>query len=370
MDAVQLARRLIQFDTTNPPGREEEIVRYLAHLLTAAGFDVTMDPFGEGRANCVARLNPKADGRPLCFAGHLDTVPVGEAAWTYAPHEGIEHEGKLFGRGASDMKSGIAAMCAAALELAHGGFAEELCLFMFGGEETGCTGSFHLASQPELLGTPGGVVVTEPTGNRPLVGHKGAFWLQGEVRGRTAHGSMPELGDNALYKALDVINRLREMSLPASPHPYLGSPTLSVNMLQAGQNTNSVPDLARFRIDMRTIPELDHGALFDAVQARAGESCTWATLLDIPAVWTPPETPWVQRVYAISAPHLDRAPAIETVQFFTDAAALRKHLPETPMVIMGPGDPAQAHQTDEYCLVAEIHTAAELYKSLLLDWRN
>jgi succinyl-diaminopimelate desuccinylase len=372
MDPVQLAARLIRFDTCNPPGRatwgEEEVLLHLAGLLAPAGFSVALDRFGPGRASLVARLNPGRPEPALCLAGHIDTVPLGEAPWSVPPLAGEVRHGRLHGRGASDMKSGIAALCCAALELAAAGVTREIALYVFGGEESGCAGSFSVAGQPELLGRPGAVVVAEPTRNRPLLGHKGALWLAGECAGRTAHGSMPELGDNALYKAVDAVQRLRSLDLGAAPHPHLGAPTLSINTLHAGQNPNSVPDLARFTLDLRTVPAQDHAALAARAAATAGPDAAIATMLDIPAVWTEPDDPWARRAFGVLDPLLDRPAGIETVQFFTDAAAFRRALPRVPILILGPGDPALAHRTDEFCEVDQIRAAAAMYLALGLDW--
>jgi len=366
VDPVLLARELVRIDTTNPPGGEERALLYLAQLLSAGGLEVALDTFGPGRGSLVARLNP-GRGPALCLAGHVDTVPVGREPWAVDPFAGLVQDGRLHGRGASDMKGGVAAMCAAALTLAREGFDGALAVYVFGGEESGCEGSFHALADPALRGQPWAVVVAEPTRNRPLVGHKGALWLACETRGRTAHGSMPELGDNALYKLVDAVARVRALDLGPA-HAHLGPPTLSVNTLQAGENVNSVPDRARATIDIRSVPGQDNAALTALVRAAAGEQAEVRALLDLPPVWTAPDHPWLARACAALAPLLDRPPGVETVQFFTDAAAFRHACPEVPMLILGPGDPAQAHRTDEWCATADIHAATAMYLALARDW--
>lgn len=387
-DPVRLAAELIRYDTTNPPGGEEMALRHLAGILAPAGFAVTMDAFAPaqggtvttGRASLVARLPGTRPGPALCFAGHIDTVPLGTAPWSVPPLGGEEREGRLYGRGASDMKSGIAAMCAAALRMAGEDARSDMVLCVFGGEETGCEGSFHVVRDPallDLLRRVGAVVVCEPTRNRPLLGHKGALWLECGFTGRTAHGSMPELGDNALYKAVDAVARIRALDFGAPPHPYLGGWTCSVNTLHAGQNTNSVPDRATLRIDIRTIPG-QRGAVMARKVAEAaggpgepgepGEEVEMGVLLDIPAVWTEPDHPWVRRAFGLLAEYLDAPPGIESVQFFTDAAALRTALPDAPVLILGPGDPALAHRTDEFAETAQIRAATDMYAALARQW--
>ncbi len=368
-DVVSLASRLVRFDTANPPGGEAACLEYLAGGLAEAGFAVHLDSFGPGRVSLVARLHPDAPQSGLCLAGHIDTVPLGRAEWRVDPLAGEVRNGRLHGRGASDMKGGIAAMVAAAVSLAPRLPADrDLVLCIFGGEESGCAGSFHVAAQPELLGDLGAAVIAEPTSNRPLVGHKGALWLKGEARGRTAHGSMPELGDNALYKALEAADRLRRYDFDGARHAHLGPPTLSVNTFAAGQNVNSVPDLASFSLDVRTVAGQDNAAVAAALSRLAGPDIAFSELLNLPPVWTPPDHPWLARVFTLLAETVAPPPGVETVQFFTDAAALRAYHPDLPMVILGPGDPGQAHRTDEYCETGALTLAVVQYGRIIADW--
>ncbi|MGE4191922.1 MAG: M20 family metallopeptidase [Pseudodesulfovibrio sp.] len=368
MDVIDLARRLIRIDTTNPPGRERDALDLLAPLLSSGGARVTLDRFDEGRGSLVARFNAGHRAPALCFAGHIDTVPFGGQTWSHPPLGAEEEAGKIYGRGASDMKSGIAAMCIAALEMIAEGMDRELVLYVFGGEETGCTGSFHALADPDLLGEPGAVVVAEPTSCRPLLGHKGALWLRCTATGTTAHGAMPELGDNALYKAVDAIRAIRDIDWAVPDHAHLGPMTLSVNTLHSGLNTNSVPDRATFDIDMRTLPGQHGPDIVDRIIRASPPGTIAAQLLDIPAVWTEPSEPWIESAFQVLTPLLDAPPAIETVQFFTDAAAFRRALPDVPILVLGPGDPAMAHQTDEYCAIREIRQAVRLYKAIGAAW--
>jgi succinyl-diaminopimelate desuccinylase len=210
-------------------------------------------------------------------------------------------------------------------------------------------------------------VVAEPSNNRPLVGHKGALWLKGRATGRTAHGSMPEHGDNALCKALDAAQRLRTLELGPA-HAELGAPTLALTTLHAGMNVNSIPDAAEFTVDLRTVPGRDNAALLRAAQALAGPDVPLEVLMDLAPVWTAPDHPWVRRVRELLSGPLGPLPEVETVQFFTDAASLRAVLPDLPILVLGPGDPAQAHQTDESCSVAQLEQAVDLYTIIARDW--
>ncbi|MFN2546342.1 MAG: M20 family metallopeptidase [Myxococcales bacterium] len=171
MNAVELTRELVRIDTINPMSPERPCAERVGKLLAEAGFAVTKHEFAPGRTSVVARRDgPDA----LCFAGHTDTVPLGAAKWRHDPFGGELSGGLLYGRGSSDMKSGVAAMVAAALDLAKRPLRKGLVLVLVAGEETGCEGAAHLA-RTKALGSAGAMIVGEPTGNVPVVGHKGAL---------------------------------------------------------------------------------------------------------------------------------------------------------------------------------------------------
>src|ERR687887_814635 len=165
VDPVELTRELVRFDTVNPTSTEERCAEHVARLLEGGGFALARHAFAPGRTSLVARHGRGARA-PLCFAGHLDTVPLGAAPWTRDPFGGELDGGKLYGRGSSDMKSGVAAMVEAALRLAKTPLHKAgLTLVLVAGEETGCEGAAHLAKVPGALGRAGALVVGEPTEN-------------------------------------------------------------------------------------------------------------------------------------------------------------------------------------------------------------
>ncbi|MCD6294695.1 MAG: M20/M25/M40 family metallo-hydrolase, partial [Deltaproteobacteria bacterium] len=144
-DPVELTRDLIRMDTINPPGNEEPAARYLGEMLTGAGLDVSYPRLGENRTGLMAVVPGRASRLPLVFTGHLDTVPIGDAPWDSPPHDAEIKNGRLMGRGASDMKSGIAAMAVTALHLAREPEGEGDVVFVFtAGEETGSEGALHM----------------------------------------------------------------------------------------------------------------------------------------------------------------------------------------------------------------------------------
>jgi len=369
LSALELTRALVRFDTINPPGNERLCAEHLGRILKDAGFAVSYHEFAETRTSLVARIGGRADAKPLCFTGHIDTVPLGAAPWSVDPFAADIAEGKLYGRGTSDMKSGVAAFVVAAISLARElETGPGVVLVITAGEETGCEGAYHLAGLGNVLGDAGAIVVAEPSSNFPFIGHKGALWLKAVASGVTAHGSMPELGVNAVYKAARTISQLEDFDFNVARHEVLGKPTLNVGTVHGGMNINSVPDRAEVGIDIRTIPGQDHGSVRTGLESYLGEDVKMDTLVDVEAVWTDPDNAWMQEVFAVMAPLLGEEIEARTATYFTDAAALTPAYGGVPTVILGPGEAHMAHQTDEYCLVYRIHQAVEAYQQLARSW--
>lgn len=369
MNALELTRELLCFDTINPPGQEQACARRLAALLEGAGFAVAEHELAPGRPNLVARLGGRGDELPLCFTGHVDVVPLGSAPWTREPFAAELDGGKLYGRGSSDMKSGLAAFVEAAVRLAPRlAGSPGLVLVITASEETFCEGARHLAGLGGVLGQAGAVVVAEPTGNYPFVGHKGALWLEARTRGVTAHGSMPQHGVNAIYRAARAVTRLEHFPFGVPSHPVLGSPTLNVGTIHGGLNVNSVPDAAVIGVDIRTIPGLGHAALRERLQDHLGEEVTLGVVGDIEGVWTDPDHPWIREVYEIVAPIAGEPPRAAAAPYLTDASALTPAFGGAPTVILGPGELALAHQTDEYCLVERLEQSVEVFTEIARRW--
>ena len=369
--ALEITRDIVRMDTRNPPGREVECAHYLGDLLQAAGIEVTYYEFAPERTSLVAVL--RADGgngkKPLCFGGHIDVVPLGAKEWSVDPFGADIVDGKLYGRGTTDMKAGISSFVHVALKIAREEKrgAADMVLAICAGEETGCEGSFHLG-KVGALGEAGAIVIAEPTSNYPIVGHKGALWLKVETEGVTAHGSMPEHGDNALYKAARSVTKLEDFDFNVMPHELLGRSTLNVGTMQGGLNLNSVPDHAEFTVDIRTLPEQDHAQIVTGLEGFLGDENRIARIVDCGGVHTPQTDPWIQEIYAVLEPILGEPIEPRGAPYFTDASALTPAYGGPPTIILGPGEMHMAHQTDEYCPVAHIGQAAEVYEILARRW--
>ncbi|MBF0177064.1 MAG: M20 family metallopeptidase [Magnetococcales bacterium] len=366
-DPVNLTQTLLAFQTFNPPGDERPCAEYIAQLLSSAGFRTDLHGIGPRRATLVARLPRHSDKPALCFTGHLDTVPLGNIPWSRDPFAGEVVGDRLYGRGSADMKGGVAAMIWAAMRFARESHdTGDLLLILTADEEVGCTGARHLmtdfaAQGNEHLENVGAIVVGEPTANAPWLGHKGALWLELEVWGVAAHGSMPDLGVNAICKAARAVVALEQYRFSSPAHPLLGRPTLNVGTIVGGQRINIVPDHALVGIDMRTVPGMSHDDLLASIQEYLGAEVILRAVTDTPGVITDPHHPWVGKVFAIMAALQGVQPEPGAAPFVTDASVLTPALGSPPTIILGPGEPGMAHKVDEYCHVAKIRQAAQAY---------
>jgi len=370
IDARTLTRELLAFNTINPPGMERACARRLGAILEEAGYAVAYHEFAETRTSLIARIGGNGARLPICFTGHIDTVPLGAAPWSHDAFAGETDGDRVYGRGSTDMKSGIAAFIAAAVELApRTARSPGVMLVITAGEEIGCEGARFLADR-QLLEPAGALVIAEPTANYPYIGHKGLAWFEVETRGVTAHGSMPEVGDNAIVKMAHAIGDLERFRFPIESHAVMGKPTLNVGTIRGGLNTNSVPDEARITIDTRTVPGIDHVHLCKSLAALlAPRGATVRKIVDCAPLYTEPDHEWVQRVFAACAPYSGGKPAPKTITFSTDGSDLKRGFGGAiPAVVLGPGEPKLAHQTDEWASMDRIDQSVDLFRTLMRDW--
>ena len=366
-NVISLTQKLLAFNTVNPPGNEYKAAEFVGDLLARNGFQVDYLPFEENRMNIVAEKGCSDGMDPIVFTGHFDTVPLGAAEWTVDPFGGEIKGDKVFGRGSSDMKGAVAAMVIAAIQSfeirsPEGG----IRLVLTSGEEFGCRGAKFLVSTHKNIGRASGLVVGEPTSNRPGIGHKGGLFLKLTTSGTTAHSSMPHLGDNAIYKVARAISKIEQFKVAAEEDPLLGFPTVNVGQVFGGLNINSVPDSAGFTIDARTTVNTDHNGLLEELQKELGGEINIETLADLPAVSSDEKDPFIRMVYkACGISKVDKDLPL-SLPYLTDGSVLQKAFNYVPTVILGPGQPEMAHQTDEFCYTSRLKQAVEIYKNIIL----
>jgi succinyl-diaminopimelate desuccinylase len=371
IDVISLTRKLLNFNNINPPGNEGEIAEFVGNLLSGHGFQTEYHVFEEGRLHLIAwkGLSPKKP--PIVLSGHFDTVPLGNKKWSVDPFAGDINDGKIWGRGSSDMKGGLAAMILASIQAfdenpPEGG----IRLIFTAGEELGCLGVQQLIKVINDPGRASALIVGEPTANLPVTGHKGALYLNVVTSGLTAHSSMPELGDNAIYKAARSILKARDFNFDVERDTLLGFPTINVGKMSGGMNINSVPDHAEFTIDIRSTTRSEHSKILDRLAKELGDETKIETLVDLKPVSNDETNPFIQLVYDVCGVDREDKQFPKTLPYLTDGSVLQRVYNGVPTVILGPGQPEMAHQTDEYCYLQKLEHSVQMYKDIIIKWRN
>ena len=362
-DVIDLLGELVRQDTRDPPGRETAIASLVHERLRGAGLESVLDEFAPGRANLVARVRGRAERPAIVFSAHFDTVPLGRETWTRDPFGAEIVDGALYGRGAADMKSGMAAMIVAAEELGRepGGLAGDLVLALTAGESSNCLGARRLAATAALEGA-GALLVSEPSSMDVLLAEKGALWLRLVAHGRSGHPSGGP-GRSAIERMMEALAALRNLDFHAGEHPLLGRPTVSVGRIAGGTVVNLTPDRCEAEIDIRTLPGMETQAIVAMLAGRLGGDLDIEPIDDKPPVETPADHPFAR--ICLDAVGGQAGPG--GASYYSDAAVLSPAF-GLPMVIIGPGELGMSGRTDEHVAVRDVERACDLYRRIALAW--
>jgi succinyl-diaminopimelate desuccinylase len=366
---VHVARALVRIDTQNPPGNEAPLAAFAAEYLSRDGVACEIQEVKPGRANLLARLGPEGARPHLIFNGHADTVAAG-GGWTHDPHGGEIVAGRLYGRGAADMKGGLAAMMTAVEALVRSGadISGRLTLAATMDEEETQAGTRFAVSQ----GLRGDfAIVGEPTDLLPVIAHKGDAVIEIETRGVEAHGSTPDAGVSAIDHMADVLIELRALSerMRERRDPLVGQPTMHVGTIEGGVNPWMVAGRCRITIDRRVLPGerpedvvQEVQELVDRVGKRKSNFRGAARLVTFASpMKTASTNPVVAAIREATARVVGRDPGIHGWSATCDAN-IHVNEGDTPAIVFGPGSTErQAHRPDESVAVSELVAAARIY---------
>lgn len=365
-EVVGLLRALVRIPSHYPGPGEGGVVAFLEEYLKERGFHPFRQEAAPGRPNLVADLGEGEGG--LILEGHTDVATPGpEGLWRYPPYEGVVEGGRLYGRGACDMKGGLAALVGAflAVKRVAGRPRHPLRLAALADEEGMMLGVKAFVKGGLARGFRG-ALVAEPEEMEVCLWQKGAIRLALRFPGRMAHGAMPYAGENPIPKAARFLLQLESLQQELQEvysHPFLGLPYLTPTRIlaSAGEGQlNVIPAEAEVALDVRTVPGLDHRELVDRIQTLAGTRVE--VLEDRPPVETPREDPLVQA--AEEALRLLGLPVRHGgVPGATDGTFLRSWA-GLPVVVMGPGKKALPHQVDEWVDLGEVVQAARVFAAL------
>jgi len=375
-DARALARALVRIDSRNPnlapggPG-ESACVTLLRDVLDAWGFRTEVHDAAPGRPNLLARVGAARGGATLMLSGHVDVVGVD--GMTHAPFDAVERDGRLYGRGAADMKGGIGAMCAAAWQAARTELAGEIIVAVAADEEYESVGTGVMLERGVRADA---AIVGEPTCLEVMPAHRGFVWIEIVVTGRAAHGSRWDLGIDAIRLAgllLAELDRVDAEELSARTHPLLGRASLHASTIEGGIGMSTYPDRCVLRIERRTLPgETGEDVVAEvrracaAVRARRPELTAEVSLLMAQGPSDVATDAPVVRALEDALRERGEGVRVAGMSAWTDAALL--NAAGIPAICFGPGDISLAHAAEEYIPLLEIDRATSVLATLARRW--
>jgi len=373
--AIGLLGDLVAVDSVNPslvPGAAGEgaIASLLADVMRRAGLDAVVQDAAPGRPNVVGVLEGRASGRTLMYCGHLDTVGV---AGMSAPFVPVQRDGRLYGRGAQDMKGGLAAMVDAARQVAaSGGLARgRLVIACVADEEHASLGAEALVRDWRA----DAAVVTEPTDLQIGIAHKGFAWLEIDTPGRAAHGSRPAEGRDAIFRMGRVLGALEHVdrALQSGPsHRLLGPPSLHASTVHGGREWSVYPDACRLQVERRTIPGQSPAQALEEVERvlqalrdQDGEFEGTARLAFSRDPYEIDEHAELPQALARACAARRQPVTFTGLSFWTDAGVLGQSA--IPSVLFGPGGEG-LHSLEEYVRVADVIACRDVLVELARDF--
>lgn len=373
-ELVALTQELVRVPGENPPGEEAATAAVLAAAAGSRGLRVEIDEAAPGRPNLVATLDG-GTGPGLLLLGHTDVVPVG-TGWTRDPFSGEVHDGRIHGRGSTDMCGGLAA-CVLAMDAVRRAGVEPggpvLLAALVDEEDTGLGIRHHMAtaSMPPLAGC----IVAEPTDLQTVIAARGDSYLDYRVRGRAAHSGSPSDGRNAIVGASRIVADLQQWheELAGAADPLVGPATVSVGTVAGGQGTSVVAAECHLSVDRRLLPHESGAEVLAAAQARLDALAIYHDELDValtmtmamPGFATAADEPWVQAVDAALRDAGGPALPLGGWTAACDGGFVAER--GIPVVVLGPGSVAeQAHRADESVAIEELVTAARAYTLAIL----
>ncbi|HLR35276.1 MAG TPA: M20 family metallopeptidase [Tissierellales bacterium] len=367
MEVIDILKDLIKIDTTNPPGNEKNITQYIISLF--GDYDkINEIDLGNNRASLVIDIEGDSD-ETVALIGHIDTVPVTDLdIWKYNPF-GAHIEGNLmYGRGTSDMKSGLACMIYTGLYFVNNNIkpSKNIKLIFTADEEATGKGILSILDE-NILDDVDFIIVPENTDECIAVKEKGALWIQLELFGRSAHGARPDLGINSIEVLYELVNSIRPFVESYCGDELLGDSTVSINEISGGEKTNIIADYCKANIDIRTNPDITNEEVLDYIEKQIERfehkyeelNVKYKVITDRPALEMNKGHNYVQE-FVNTLEKLDMKTEYKGVNYFTDLSLTMPKLPK-PFIIYGPGYEALGHKVDEYVSIEAVKRVSKAY---------
>ena len=372
---VSLTKELIRIKREAPPGEEGRVGAFVASYLENCGYRVTLQEAACERFNVLA-MSEERPGPRLLFNGHLDVVPAGdETKWQSMPYDPQVRDGKLYGRGAADMKGAIACMMYAArlLREQHIPLSGQLQFLFNVDEENKNAGLFRYMKEPMRSDA---VVVGEATELKAAICHRGVMAVTCTVLGCSAHASRPGQGINAITRATLLMEKIRRLNeqLANAPATSCGHGSIEITMISGGNKVNVIPDDCHFSMDRRLnlmeTQETCIAQLEDCVREVRREIPDFECEFQVTAFSPPheirPDHPFVLAVQTAVESIVKEANPPCVFPATCEAGYFAENL-KCPVIILGPGSIREAHTVDEYVEVSQLTNCVRIYLTLILS---
>jgi len=363
-----LLRSLIQIESVNPPGNENQIADFIKKFLLKNNIHSELVPLEEGRSSVIVKIEGEEE-RDITLCGHIDTVRVKEEDWTKPVFEGLIENGKMYGIGASDMKGGVAAILYTAVLLKRRGIVPKktVQLALTADEEWAYRGAKNLVDGGYFDRTDF-LIITEPSNLQVSTGEKGELWAKAKFFGKSAHGSTPEVGVNTVIPGSEfVMNITERYDKIFEADPFWGKVSVNIGQFYGGVQVNIVPNYSEIQLDFRIISEEDKEKVLELIR-KTGEEIAKKYKVRFTEeifnyhspIFTSSDNPYVKKFLQAAG-----MKEVIVTKYCTDGATI---VPEKkiPFIIFGPGDIAQAHQNDEYIELESLYRAVDTFLKFLI----
>ncbi|WEV58212.1 ArgE/DapE family deacylase [Ligilactobacillus acidipiscis] len=377
-EKIKILADLIKIQTVN--GNEIEVAKYLKTILADHQINATIDSFGDKRANLEAEIGDKDPlNKILAFSGHQDTVTIDdEKIWIFDPFSAQIEGDKIYGRGASDMKSGLAAEAIALIELnenPHVNLNGTLRFIATAGEEYGTPGAYRLNDQ-HAIDDVDALVIGEPTNGQIIYAHSGSFNYRITSTGQAAHSSTPTRGINAIQGLVNYINLEEGLFDDVPEGPYLGAVQHSITVIHGGNQVNTIPAQAELRGNIRPTQAFDNNHVISKIEEalrKLNQQHDAQLKLEIIHNFEPVETPsdnkFVQLVQRSAQKSFsEREVKLKTMNGATDASVFVKNNYGLPTVILGADGIETNHQPNEYTTISSYLALIKAYQEIAIKF--
>lgn len=372
-EALELLKELLSIPSVNGSDDERVIAKHIYDLLKKYQITAELQEIDDHHANVIAFLEGKQKERTVIWNGHLDTVSYGNLSeWDTTPYVPVQVHNKLYARGASDMKSGLAAMLYALITMKKREIQPiaNICFIGTCDEEKGGLGATAILER-NIIKDAEALIIGEPTDCQLGIAQKGCIWLELLTFGKTGHGAYPEEGTNAIHFGFKAAGRLRQY-LEQFSHPLLGKTTAQITMVNGGIAPNMTPDQCTLLMDIRITPNVNLQMVLSELEyicMKLKDEATHKLEFEYQIknyrlpVETVPDNEWVDKFrraqQAVKRPVRDIG-----INYFTDASILVKEKSDLPVLLFGPGEPNMAHKPNEWVSVDQYDQSIQTLLSI------